>query len=146
MYIVYRFDRSWRRWTRVLARMYKGLTTVDQALDINGSTPQSVNVISDKDSPCGVRWWTSAAPCPVEPGEHACWRTSEHRTHLCGCGEIKLPPARSVTLAEGCGYRWSDGRPCADGTPHVCTRQGEHGTHVCGCLASDTPSPVAVPV
>jgi hypothetical protein len=50
--------------------------------------------------------------------------------------------ATAILLDERCGYRWSDGRPCADGTPHTCTRQGEHGTHVCDCLASDTPSRV----
>jgi hypothetical protein len=96
----------------------------------------------ENDPPCTERWQTNTSPCPSELGEHGCWRSAEHRTHLCACGEIKIA-VRVAAPVSSCGYRWSEGRPCSD-REHACQRGGEHATHVCGCLATDTPAWVGV--
>jgi hypothetical protein len=97
----------------------------------------------ENDVSCAAHWSTNTSPCPIEPGEHTCWRSGEHRTHLCECGEIRLPAV--AASARPCGHRWSEGRPCAE-INHVCLREGEHDTHVCTCLATDTPTRSGVAV
>lgn len=89
-------------------------------------------------SRCDTRWWTSNDPCPVEPGEHACRRVEDHRTHICECSAVRIAAVETAPTSP-CGRRWIEGRQCAD-IEHVCQREGEHDTHVCGCLATDTPS------
>jgi hypothetical protein len=50
------------------------------------------------DAQCGQRW-TSGDVCAVAAdGSHTCWRTTDHRTHICDCNAIK--PATTTASPE----------------------------------------------
>ena len=100
--------------------------------DVRCVTPHKPGI---DESPCSARW-ISGEPCRVDAtGDHHCWRSGEHRTHVCDCGVIKLPTAKTPSA---CTHPWSEGRACRPGRVHWCQRGGDYGTHACACRATSS--------
>jgi hypothetical protein len=48
--------------------------------------------MDEKISRCAHRRSTDET-CPANPsGSHGCWRTTDHSSHLCNCGEARYAP------------------------------------------------------